>query len=853
MDYIIKLKGKKINPWAKWIWLTAWRDARHNLGRLFLFISSIAIGISALVAINAFNNNLQNDINAQSKELLGADMAVHSRNKPFYDSLLNPLDSFTIKKAMDARFASMVYFQKNQGTRLIQVLALEGEFPFYGKVEVTTDSNPSAFGSGSNAMIDESLARQFNINVGDSLRLGNGNYLICGLVTQFPGNTEISATFAPTVYISYSTLAQTGLVRYGSRINYNVYYQYEKDAFDELKKTIEPIAKKHGYGWETVEDRRENLSNSFQNLYRFFRLLSFVALILGCIGVASSVHIYAREKRNSAAILRCLGASGWQIFNVFFIQIFVLGIIGSLIGVSIGIFIQYFLPLIVKDFLPLEVNVIFSPMAAIEGLVTGMIISTLFSILPLNSVRFVSPNEILRNVSFNKKKSKFRIFILCLIVLFPWGFAVYQTESLLQGSVFYGALILAFGSLYLVAKGLIVLLRKTFPSQASFIWKHSFSNLFRPNNQTVVMVVVIGLGAFLIATMTMVQSSLLGQVEFSGSGERSNTILFDIQPYQKDGAVDLANKYEIPVQQVVPVVTMRIQSVKGKTVEEWQNDTTADMSNGALTREWRVTYRDSLINSEKLEIGSLQIGPLQESDSIFISVAGWIMEGLHLEMGDEIIWNVQGIPITTYLGSKRDVDWQRVQTNFTVVFPTGVLETAPQFYVLVARIDDPDVSATFQQELVQKFPNISAIDLTLILNTLDQIFDKVAFVIRFMALFSILTGMVVLMGAVINSKFARLRENVLLRTLGAVQKQLTRITILEYVYLGTFAGFVGSMLAIAASWALSKYFFDVLFFPDLLLLVVIWFGVTLMTVLIGWLNTRSIFFKSPLEVLRKEV
>ena len=378
------------------------------------------------------------------------------------------------------------------------------------------------------------------------------------------------------------------------------------------------------------------------------------------------------------------------------------------------------------------------------------------------------------------------------------------------------------------------------------------ANLFRPNNQTVVLVIVIGLGAFLVTTMALIQNSLLGQIEFAGKGERSNTVLFDIQPNQKDGVVDLATNYNIPVQQLVPIITTRLSSVRDSTVADVQADTSSQVRNWALTREYRVTYRDSLISSEKIIEGEFNYHPVGESDSIFISVSEGLQRGLRLKLKDEIIWNVQGVPIKTFVGSIREVDWRRVQTNFMVVFPAGILENAPQSYVLVSKIDDPTISATFQQELVKKFPNVSAIDLTLILNTLDNIFDKIAMVIRFMAFFSILTGLFVLSGAVINSKYARLKENVLLRTMGAVQKQLLQMTIIEYSYLGLFAGLTGSLLALIASWALSIYFFEILFFPDFISLVVIWISVTLLTVFVGWINTKSILNKSPLEVLRRE-
>ena len=855
MDYIIKIKRKNTSLLkSKWIWKLAYKDAKKNFSRLFLFISSIVIGIAALVAIDSFNYNLQNDINNQAKELLGADLVVESRGKVFEEEFLRGLDTINAEFAQDARFASMVFFTKSQGTRLIQVIALEGNYPFYGDIEVTEGSNLQSFRDGEAVLIDENLAVQYAVALNDTLKLGKSTFAISGFVTSYPGNTNISASFAPVVYLPYKLLEGTGLIQYGSRVSYNKYLKIIDGDPDKIAERLDPELDKYGYGHETVESRREELGEGFSNLYKFFNLLSFVALILGCIGVASSVYIYVKEKKYAAAVLRCMGASGWQIFYVFFIQILFLGILGSLFGVLHGILVQYLLPLVVSDFLPIDVTIQISWISVFRGLLVGLIISTLFSVLPLVNIRFIPPLIILRQtVEKSRRVSKFRYFVFLLIIIFPWLFAINQTDSVENGSAFFGSLLLVFGLLWLVSKVLIFMVIRYFPSKSAFVWRQSLANLFRPNNQTVVLVVVIGLGAFLVSTMALIQNSLLGQVEFAGKGERSNTVLFDIQPYQKEQVVELAKYYNIPVQQLVPIVTTRVNTVRDTTVAEFQADTTSRVRNWALTREYRVTYRDSLISSEKIIEGEFSREPVNEGDSIFISISDGLQGGLRLKLKDEIIWNVQGVPIKTYVGSIREVDWRRVQTNFMVVFPKGVLENAPQFYVLVSKIDDKQISASFQQELVRKFPNVSAIDLTLILNTLDNIFDKVALVIRFMALFSVLTGLFVLSGAVINSKYARLKENVLLRTLGAVQKQLLKMTIIEYGYLGIFAGLTGSLLALIASWALSIFFFEILFFPDFLSLAVIWILVTFLTVFVGWINTKSILNKSPLEVLRKEV
>ena len=853
MDYIIKIKRKHINLFKdRWIWKLAWNDAKHNLRRLFLFISSIVIGIAALVSINSFNYSLQEDMDQQARELLGADLAIESDNKKFDESFSAILDTLGSRRASDARFSSMVYFTSNNATRLIQVIAIQGNYPFYGQVETSAGSNLEAFYQGKGAMIDESLSVQFNVHTGDSLKLGKARFPIVGVVTQFPGNTNVGATFAPAVYIPFDALESTGLIQFGSRVNYSRYF-VTADA-EAVIERLDTQLETFGYDHETVESRKESLGRSFGNLYRFFNLLAFVALVLGAIGVASSVHIYIREKNNSAAVLRCMGASGWQIFYVFFIQITSLGIIGTLIGVGHGLLVQYLLPFIVADFLPVNVHIGFSIWPVLAGLGVGVIMSILFSVLPLSNIRLVAPLSILRaEVEPIKKVSKFRYLIILMIILFPWLFAVRQTGSLMNGTVFFGGLIVTFALLYLLGLLLIKLTRKFFPSQVSFIWRQSLANLFRPNNQTTILVVVIGLGSFLLSMMVLIQNSLLGQVEFVGSGERSNTVLFDIQPSQREGVVSLAASFGLPVQQEVPIVTMRIRSVKGRTVEELQNDTSVHVSRWALTHEYRVTYRDSLISSEELANGTLIKYNPQNDDSVFISVEDRMARRLHIDIGDEIVFDVQGVPITTYVGSFRQVNWQRIQTNFMVVFPSGVLEEAPQFFVIITRVNNKNESAAFQQSLVQQFPNVSAIDLTLILETLDDIFRKVELVIRFMALFSVLTGLFVLAGAVINSKYARLKENVLLRTIGAVRKQIVGMTLIEYSYLGIFAAFTGSLLSILASWLLARFFFEIKFFPDFMSLTVIWAMITLLTVVVGWFNTRSIINNSPLEVLRKEV
>jgi putative ABC transport system permease protein len=853
IEYIIKLKRPIKSIFRDgWVWRMAWRDARHNFSRLMLFVASLITGIAGLVALDSLNASLQGDIERNAKELLGADLVVNAGRK-IERELIARFDSTKLPQAQEADMASMVLFLNSGQSRLIRLVALEGPFPFYGSIETLPDRAYEQIKKGRYALLDETLASQYEVSSGDSIKVGNSVFKVAGSVTKIPGGGGILSTFTPSVYISMAELDSTGLVQFGSRVNYRHYFKTESDEQTaQLVKSLRGDIRRLGHGYDDVQERKEELGEAFQSVYRFFSLLAFVALVLGSIGVASSVHIYAREKRDEVAVLRCVGSTGWQAFNIYFIQIFFLGIVGSTLGSLLGIGIQQIIPVLFGDLLPVEVSFTVSWLSLVKGLVTGTLVSVLFSMLPLMAVRFVPPLAVLRT-DFEPARifSKARITVIILIGLFPMLFAAWQTKSLLTGAAFFGGLALALGLLALVAIGLLFLVRKFFPHKAVFIWRHALSNLYRPNNQTRMLMVAIGLGAFVITTLNIVQKSLLSQVEFSGQENQSNTILFDIQPFQKDGVVNLMKENQLKINQVVPIVTCRLSELKGRSVEEVQKDTTDRVPNWALTREYRVTYRDSLHVSEELISGELQHRTTGK-DSVWVTISEGLHEELGVKAGDSLVFDVQGVPVKAFISGVRKVDWPKDPPNFIFVFPSGVLEEAPQVFVTATRIDDQQIANRFQQQLILQFPNVSLIDLRLVLSTVNDLFNKLGMIVRFLALFSIITGLVVLSGAVINSKYVRMKENVLLRTIGARTKQITFITLIEYAYLGLFSALTGMILSLGGGFLLTKFFFKITFAFDAVEVLIIASGVILLTMFIGWWNSREIISTPPLQVLRKE-
>ncbi|MET1054919.1 MAG: FtsX-like permease family protein [Pedobacter sp.] len=851
---------------VSWLFKMAWRDSRKNRSRLFLFTSSIILGIAALVAVYSFRDNLQRDIDNQAKELSGADLTIDSR-KAISKPVMAMLDTLGNQRAKQLDFASMLYFIKNQGSRLVQIKALEGNYPFYGKLETTPAAAAGAIKNGRNALVDRTVMLQFKAKPGDSIRVGKVSFAIAGYLDNAPGQTGFSTTISPVVYIPLQYLAETGLATFGSRIHYSYFYQFNNPAqLGPLLKKIRPVLDKEGLDHETVESKKRDTGRSFQDLSRFLALAGFVALLLGCIGVGSAIHVYVNEKIASISTLRCLGVKAWEAFFIYLIQITFIGLAGAIVGAALGTGIQFLLPVVLKDFLPVEFTMQVSWTAILQGILTGLVISVLFALPSLLAVRLVSPLNAIR-LSFEPsqaRKEPLKWLVYLVIFMFITGFSYLQMDSWMQALIFSGSIIVAIAIFYGLSVLLLTLVRKTLPASLSYSWRQGFSNLYRPNNQTLMLIVSIGLSTALIATLYFVQGILISKVTLSTGKSQPNMVLFDIQSSQNKAVATLTKKYHLPLMSQVPVITMRLEEINGKNAAELAkadslkgkpkagDNERRESSGRAFKGEMRATYEEKLTPAETLTSGKWRAKVNSPSDSIYISLDERYAERINVKVGDKILFNVQGMMIPTVVGSLRKVDWGRVQTNFRVVFPAGVLEEAPQFHVIMTRVPNNKVSAEFQSQVVRNYPNISVIDLGLVLQVLDELLGKISFVIRFMASFSMITGWIVLVSAVRSSKNQRLREIVLLRTIGAKGRQILSITAIEYLFLGLFSAAAGMIIAITGSWALATFSFGSDFHLPAIPALVLFASVILIVVITGMLSSTSVLRRSPLEVLRKE-
>jgi putative ABC transport system permease protein len=528
-------------------------------------------------------------------------------------------------------------------------------------------------------------------------------------------------------------------------------------------------------------------------------------------------------------------------------------LIGGILGSAIGIGLQYAFPYILKGFLPFDVEIAITAQPLIMGLALGVLMSVLFALLPLLGTWYVSPLEVLRGTDDNLvKPRKARLLTFGAILLFIFLFSFWLLQDALNGFVFTVGILVAFAVMAGTASLFMKAIKKYFPTNWGFTTRQSLLNLFRPNNQTMVLILAIGLGTFLISTLYFTKDILLSKTDTENSTNDANIILMDVQNNQKEDVVNTILPKGLEVIDNIPIVTMRMHRIKDKLVNDIRKDSTSTMNRWILNREFRATYRNELLASEELLEGTW-IKQIGQDEPILISISDNIAKDAGLNLGDELVFNIQGVLMETAIGSIRKVNWGSMQLNFSILFPSGVLENAPQFNVLTTYVPDDASSADLQRDLVKKFPNISILDIRQIFTIVEDILNKISWIINFMAFFSIFTGIIVLIGSVRNSKYQRIKESVLLRTLGAKSKQILQITALEYVYLGLLGSLVGISLSLISSQLLATLLFKEPFIPSVVPFLVFLPGITLLVLLIGLSNIRSVLKSPPLEVLRKEV
>jgi len=837
-------------------------------------MSAISLGAAALVAIDSYSANVVRSVREQSRSLMGGDVSLNS-SKPWpaqIDSLLDSLARTGTPAARVTTFPSMAVVPRTAGTRLAQVRGVTANYPFYGGVATNPVGAWAMLQRGPYAVVDPSLLTTLNAGVGDTLKLGFGRFKIIGTIEDAPGGAGMAELFGPRVFIPARYIAETQLLVFGSIADRTILLKLPPGADPDkfiapLKKRIEAAQVRV----RTVTQAEALTADAIDNLTNFIGIVGLVALLLGGIGVASGVRAFVARKIDTVAILRCLGASSGQVLVIYVAQAAVMGIAGAAMGAALGVGIQFAIPLVIADMLPVDVHVTLVPAAILAGLIVGGWTALIFALRPLLALRNVSPLQTLRRdtdaeILRMRWTDGPRVIVNLALVASVLAIALIRARTTQQAFWIPGAT--GFVILALVASAALLsyAARRTLRRGWPYVARQGVANLYRPGNQTRSVVLALGFGAFLITTLYLVHDNVLRRFNSVAMSSRGNVVFFDVQEDQAKGLDSVIRASGSHVVQTSPLVTMRIAAINGKSVADLmtlaRRERLARGGRGAgqerggggwgLRREYRSTFRDSLGSSEQITAGKWfpPRARLTPGDTAQVSAEEGIAAQLGIKLGDVITWDVQGVQIPARVTSLRKVMWTRFEPNFFMVFEPAALRAAPKQFVILAQVRDKLRVVALQRASVNSFPNVSSIDLSSIRATVERIVNKVSLAIRFIALFSLGISIPVLFAAVSATRRDRIREGVLLKTLGASRGQVARILLAEYSLLGALGSGAGMLLALGGGWAVMHYIFKFPFSPAMGGALLIAGGTLLLTLSIGLIAGRDVFSETPITALR---
>ena len=835
----------------------AWRDTRASRRRLLLYSSTIVLGIAALVAIGAFSVNVRKTLGDEPQRLLGADLRVGLSTWP-NPGLIRYAESLgaelTPQKVLSSPLDRRARIMSSEA---VQIVAVGATFPFYGDFVATPADAIARLRRGERvAIIDPRLAERQHLSVGQTITLATGTFTVAGIVQAMPGESSLMLSLSGRAFIPW---AAAGIPVAPTHGTYRIYLRLPSTA--KAAAVAAEIKSRFGADFPivmTAEELGQNIDRAVVAGSHFLSLVVFVALFLGAIGVASALQVYVQERLVSIAILRCLGASSARAPLIYLTQAAGLGLCGAVGGGALGTGLQFALPWLTRDLLPLRLEVFLAWQPLLTGMGVGFAVCLIFTLLPLLAVRRVTPLAALRSEADTPAyRDPTRALVWLAIAAAVVGFAWWQTRGWLPALFYTLALAVALGMFAGAAQLVSALAHRLIPSRWPFVLRHGAGNLHRPHNRTTLLLVSLGMGLFFVLTIYLTRATL--RRDFSGQNS-PNLVLSEIPDQDFAGVTAAVREHHLQTLRQIPVLALTVASINGQS---FVAPVSGERGQRARRPEFhfdgkaQATRRGELLPNEELVAGVFPVTAGAGDAVIPITVAQWLTAARAggrpiFTLGDEVVWNVEGVPVRTKVVGVRQQRGMAVEPNFAVVFPTGAVEGAPAKQILLLRSPSAAATAQLSNSLASSFPAVRAWDIAAFLETVERVFAKVAVVVDFVAFFTIATGLIILASSVLAGRHQRARESVLLRTLGATRSQLRTIQFVEYSAIGILAAAMGCGLAEGASFLLARF---VLHLPpgggtaEMLLAAALLASVTVAT---GVLADRGLSQLSPLEILRQE-
>jgi putative ABC transport system permease protein len=850
-------------PWST-AFKIAWREARSSSFKFLFVILAVAVGVGSLTGVRGFSRGFHEMLLSQARTLMAADLSLRVFELPnsLQSSVMDSLAKSGVQRTWITETLTMASGGPSTGPMLVSIKAVDPNvYPFYGEIRIAPPAAlRSVLNSNTVAVSDDVLLR-LHLKVGDTMQLGGQSFRIIGQVTYEPDRMLGSLNVGPRVMMTRAGLDRTGLMLPGSRAAERFLFRLAPgspsiaDVRDRLKKAF-PEA--------LIADFRETHPIITQGLSRattFLSLVSLITLIVGAIGVATAMQAHIQQRMDSIAIMKCLGARSMHLMRIYLIQTVALGLAGGLLGAAFGIVIQRIFPGFLARYFQLEPSARWDLITAAQGIGIAVMATLLFTLPPLLGIRRIRPNLILRREMGEAKQnwrgrlsqSRASIAAGAVIVIGIAGIAMSFASGSPQdiwktGLYFSGALVVSMavlsGIAWLMLRGLKMASRRQLPTSI----RHGIANLYRPGNHAQTVLVALGIGVMFTMTVYLVQRGVVAQMNRTAPPGMPNVFLIDITPKDREAVLALLKKQHgiEGSAELIGTVAAKLIEVDGEDIQK------------KVLKGWgrRFRYARSVTSAAAMS-GNVEVlrgkwwNASQRPASPEICISEEAAKTLGVHPGSITRWTISGRELTARVACIHRIDEIHLASRVEFIFSTGALDGFPVIYYGALRVQPPAVSA-LQQALYDRYPTITVVNMADVLQTFQGVVDQISLVIRFISMFAILAGAIILSSSVAGTRFRRMREVVILKTLGATRWRVSRIFSVEFLILGAVAGTMGALLANGFANLLLKRMLDseISFpiVPSLLAIV----ATALIANAAGWMASFRILGQKPLEILREE-
>jgi putative ABC transport system permease protein len=829
----------------------AWRETRGAWRHFIGFLACIALGVGALVAVLSVAASLDHSLGREARSLLGGDVELRSA-RPLDAAAEAPVRDLARRGATVSRVRELVGMARNPargGTLLVELKAVEGDYPLYGRLETRPARPLDELLAAGGVVVEEGVLSRLGLAPGDTLALGDATFTVTGVLVKEPDRAASLFTLGPRVLMNEESLDATGLVRFGSRVRHRTLVRLPAglDSHAARAALTEAMADPT-VRVASFEEAQPGLRRFFDQLTTYLRLVGVTSLLVGGIGVAAAVRAFLARKVGTIAILRCLGATARTLTAVYLVQALALGALGSVAGAAVGTAAQLLLAPLLGPFVPFALEARIAPGPVVTGLVAGCLATLLFTLWPLLSARAIPPGILLRHpVDAGRVRPRRPWATAGAVAGGLAALALWQAGPIRVGGIFLGA---AAGALLVLAAAAWATRRlaRAIPRPRSLAWRHGLHALTRPGSQTIGVTVALGIGVTLLTAVALLERGLTRQFDLERRREAPSFFFVDVQPDQAEafrGTVAAIPGAAPPL--LIPVVRARLGAINGEPITRarWAGRDDA----WRFTREYVLTYADAPPANTVLTRG--RWWSAADRGRAWVSVEAEAARALGVDVGGSLTFDVQGVPVTAEVLSLRKVDWQTLGANFFVIFSPGPLDGAPFAYLATARVP-PGADGVVQERVAAAFPNVTAIPVRDVLERVTGVVDRIAIAVRLVALFVLGAGFTVMAEALAQSRAQRLYESVLLRALGASRGRVARAFAVEYGCLGLVAGLGGALTGALVAWLALRLVLDVPPTLEATPLGVALLATVALAVGVGFLGTFRLLGRKPLPVLRGE-